>query len=84
MTKDIAKEHRISQSLVRVIISKAKRKPKFIKELFSNDDIKEQKLNNVDKVIKEMTDKDVFIDSCQSVMKKVNENSMHRCSQTET
>ena len=79
MTKDIAKEHRISQSLVRVLKSKAKRKPKFIKELFTRDDIKEQKLDDVDEVLKDMTAKDVFIDSCQSVMKKVNENAVHSC-----
>ena len=47
-----------------MLISKAKRKPKFVKELFVKDDIKEQKQNDVDEVLKDMTDKDVFIDSC--------------------
>ena len=40
MTKDIAKMHRVSQSTVTMLISKAKRKPKFVKELFTRDDIK--------------------------------------------
>ena len=55
MTKDIAKVHRVTQSTVTKLISKAKRKPKFVEELFAIDNIKEQKQDVVDEVLRDMT-----------------------------
>ena len=69
--KDVAKEYRVTVSTVGVLVSKAKRKPQFIKELFAKQDLREVKRALVEEVVKEMVDKNVFIDSCQAIIAKI-------------
>ena len=57
--------------MISILVSKAKKKPKFISELFSNRDLKESKKNMVQEVVEEMRDNNVFIDSCKMVTEQV-------------
>ena len=66
--KVVAKEYRISCGAVNQLIHKAKKKPKYFKELMSAEEIKEKKFNRVKEVVEAMIEKDDFIDSCDSVM----------------
>ena len=75
MVKEIAKKHRVSQATVNMLVSKAKKKPDFIKDLVERDEDKEDKFKRVEAAVKEMAEKNEFIDSCEFVMNKVNENS---------
>ena len=47
MVKDIAKKHRVSQSTVNMLVVKAKKKPKFIAELFDKENLKKSKFDEV-------------------------------------
>ena len=73
MHKDIAKEFRASVGTINGLVSKAKRNPKFISELFSKQDLKEKKSDIVEKVVTEMIENDEFIDSSTTVIKKAND-----------
>ena len=64
MFKDVAKEYRVSVATVGVLVSKAKRKPQFIKELFHKNDLWEVKTALVEDVVNEMNVNNKFIDSC--------------------
>ena len=75
--QEIAKRHRVSIGTVSVLISKAKRKPNFMSELFDKRDLKDKKHEIVKAVLDDMVDRNEFIDSCEYVMKKVNENSVY-------
>ena len=59
------------------LISKAQKNPKFIKELFDRDNINVHKKYAVDKVLNDMNEKDIFIDSCKSVGEIINQNNVH-------
>ena len=48
-------------------MSKAKKNPKFISELFAKEEMQEKKVEMVKEVVEEMRDNDVFIDSCKMV-----------------
>ena len=72
--KDIAKRHQISLGTVSVLVAKAKNKPNFMSDLFDKRDLKEKKVEQVKAVVENMVDRNEFIDSCESVTKKVNEN----------
>ena len=65
--KDIAKEYRITIPLISIYVSKAKKNPKFISELFAKEEMQEKKVEMVKEVVEEMRDNDVFIDSCKMV-----------------
>jgi len=65
--QQIAKEFRLKTTLISILVSKAKSKPKFISELFSRRDLKESKRELVQEVVEEMRDNNVFIDSCKMV-----------------
>ena len=65
--QQIAKEFRVKTTLISILVSKAKSKPKFISELFSRRDLKESKRELVQEVVEEMRDNNVFIDSCKMV-----------------
>ena len=65
--QQIAKEFRVKTTLISILVSKAKTKPKFISELFSKRTLKESKRELVQEVVEEMRDNNVFIDSCKMV-----------------
>ena len=71
MHKDIAKAHRVSVTTVSMLVSKAKRKPKFIQELFVKEDIQRFKQGKVESVVRDMVENNEFIDSCKTVTAKV-------------
>ena len=71
--KEIAKRHRVTIGTVSVLVSKAKRKPKFMSEIFDKRDLKEEKFEAIKAVVEDMALRDEFIDSIQSVTNKVNE-----------
>ena len=73
--KEIAKIHQVTINTVSALVSKAKKKPNFISELLDKRDLKEKRFEEVKSVMEELTDRNEFIDSCDSVMKKVNEKS---------
>ena len=72
LVKEIAKKHRVSVATVTMLVSKAKRKPHFIEELYARDENREEKFKRVEAVVKEMTKNNEFIDSCEFVMNRVN------------
>ena len=71
MHKDIAKVHRVSVATAGMLVSKARRKPKFVQELFVKEDIRRFKRCKVESVVQGMVDGDEFIDSCKTVTTKV-------------
>ena len=71
MHKDIAKVHRVSVATVGMLVSKAKRKPKFIQELFIKEDIQRFKQDKVESVVQGMVEANEFIDSFKTVATKV-------------
>ena len=73
--QEIAKRHRVSIGTVSVLVSKAKRKPNFMSEVFHKRDLKDEKFEAVKAVLDDMVLKNEFIDSCEYVMKRVNENT---------
>jgi transposase len=46
--KDVAKEFRVSIATVSMLVSKARKKPEFIKELFSKQELKQLKYSEVE------------------------------------
>jgi hypothetical protein len=68
---DVAKEHRVSVGTVSMLVTKVKRKPQVISELFVLRDLKGQKQNIVEGVVDSLTRSNAFIDSCTSVVDKV-------------
>ena len=59
-------------------MAKAKKNPKFISELFANEELQEKKVEMVKEVVEEMRDNDVFIDSCKMVTKEVQKKCFQR------
>ena len=74
MVKDVAKQYRVSTITVGQLIIKARKKPKFIGELFAKESIKQQKYDIIEDVVQELNEKDHFIDSASSVIKQVVQN----------
>ena len=72
MVKDVSKKYRISTSRVNKLVHQAKKKPKFIEELFAKRDKKEQNYEDVKIQLEEMAARDDFVDSCEMVAEKVN------------
>ena len=74
MVKDVAKEYRSTVTTVGLLVSKARKNPKFIEELFTKEHIRQQKFDIISTVVEEMNQKDQFIDSSKSVIKQVEAN----------
>jgi hypothetical protein len=70
----VAKRYRISYSAVKSLISKAKKNPEIIAEIFSKPTIKSLKFEIISKVVNELISKDSFIDSCDFVLEKIYES----------
>ena len=73
--KDIAKEHRVSISVIAQLISKAKKKPEFIREIHLKQDKAAAKEAAISKVVDKLVTDDAFIDNCQQVSLLVNAQS---------
>jgi hypothetical protein len=71
--KDIAKQFRVTVATVGMLVSKARKKPKFMDELFAKQDLRQLKTSRVQQVVNDMTSNDAFIDSCKCVVAKTNE-----------
>ena len=69
--KDIAKEHRITASYVTKLQSKALKNKKFIAELMSIQDRKQNLDCQIKEVVKKMNQTDEFIDSVESLKEKL-------------
>ena len=69
----VAKRYRISYSAVKSLISKAKKNPTFISEIFAKPTIKDLKYEIISKVVNELISRDAFIDSCEHVLQKIYE-----------
>ena len=74
MVKDVAKQFRVSVITVGQLIIKARKKPKFIDELFAKETMKQQKYDIIKDVVEEMNEKDHFIDSASSVIKHIKQD----------
>ena len=72
MVKDIAKANRVTPMHVGMLVSRAKKNPKFIAEIFNKEENSGQKQERIEKVVQEMVQKDEFIDSCKAVVKRTN------------
>ena len=66
----ISAEFRTTKYTISRLVAKAKKNPKFISELFSNEQLKEKKRELIHDVVEEMRVKNVFIDSCKMVKQK--------------
>ena len=51
MVKDVAKEHRVSVATVNMLVSKVRKKPELISELFDKRDVKCQKKEIIEGVV---------------------------------
>lgn len=71
MNKDIAKEHRISQSVVSRVVGKALKNPKFLQELISERDLKIKAREHIVDVVTKMNQREEFIDSAAHVQKEI-------------
>ena len=71
MVRDVAKVHRISTVHANWLVTIAKKKPKFIDEIFYKENVSAQKRAHIEKVVKDMVKDNEFIDSCKAVLKKV-------------
>ena len=71
MVKDVAKEYRVTISTVNMLVSKSRKKPKLISELFDKRILKEQKQKVVEDVVQGLVESQAFIDSCKMVRDKV-------------
>lgn len=72
MVTVVAQEYRITLNTIRILVAKAKRKPKMLEELLSMQHLKQRKTELIEKVVDELVIKDAFIDSCDFVLKEVN------------
>ena len=73
--REVAKEYRISPNSVAQIVHKAKKKPKFIRELWNRKAEKEEKVEAAINCIGELISDRVKLDSAGTVMDKLHEKT---------
>ena len=61
-----------------MVITKVRRNPKFLDELFAEKDLMELKVNCIGKVVDDLNAQGVFIDSCKSVLNEVRASSSNK------
>ena len=70
---DVAQEHRVSVPLVSRLTCKVKKNPEHLRELISQRDAREARLNVIKKKVVKLNETDHFIDSVASVKKMLEE-----------
>jgi hypothetical protein len=76
MVVTVAKEYRVTQNTVRILVAKAKKKPKMMDELLCRQDMQQTKEEIILAVVNRLIESDAFIDSCAFVHKQVNQEHM--------
>ena len=69
LQKDVAKEHRISQNLVSILVRKVQKSPNMLSELVDNEKATYLRRSTIASTVREMNSQDSFIDSAASVKK---------------
>jgi hypothetical protein len=62
----------VAYSTVKSLISKAKKNPDFVAEIYSKPNMATLKYDIVSKVVNQLISKDTFIDNCDQVLELVN------------
>ena len=73
--REIAKRYRISTASVIRLTNKVRKKSKFVEEMLSNQELKEEKRQLIKDTIEELNKEDGFIDSVGSLVQKLEEES---------
>ena len=73
--KDVAKEYRISIQTVSTLVSKAKKKPEFLRELWDKRSKKEEKVTAAVQNVSQMINNHEIIDSADKVTTTLNERT---------
>ena len=73
MVKDVAKDFRVSIGTVNMLVSRTRKKPELISELFDKRDLREQKQKVVEDEVNSLVESHAFIDSCKMVQDKMKE-----------
>ena len=71
MVKNVAKEYRVTIGVVNMLVSRSKKKPQLISELFDKRNLKEQKQIIVEDKVNDLVKSQAFIDSCKMVQDKI-------------
>ena len=71
---EVAKQYRVFRSHVNTLVSKSRKKPKFIAELFSHPNMESLKYSIIEKVVTKLFEENAFVDSCQQVLEIVYES----------
>ena len=73
MVADVAKEYRVSQQVVQILVTKARKKKGFFEELLAIKDVKAIRRQVISEVVAGLVKDDAFIDSVASVVEAVEE-----------